>query len=106
MSTPKAKGRNLAQQVVQNLITEDEWKRAAQSLWDIATQGSKPDWVYCPHCDRKIQADRVDLRARADALQKLSELGFGKPQTDEDKQSLIVKRTIVKPREVTGGVHD
>ena len=103
---PKPKGRNLAQQVVQEMITEEEWRRAAQSLWEIATEGSRPDWVYCPSCDRKVQVDRVDLRARSDAMQKLSEMGFGKPQLDEDRQSLIVHRVIVPPKEASNGVHD
>jgi hypothetical protein len=100
MASPTSpKGRNLAQKVVQDLITEVEWKEAVESLWSIATQGTKPDWVFCPHCRRKIQADRVDLRARSDAMSRLQEMGFGKPQADDEtKQGLIVHRTIVQPR--------
>lgn len=94
----KPEGRNLAQQVVRKFITEEEWKEAVESLWDIATQGTKPDWVWCSSCRKKVQADRVDLRARADALSKLQEMGFGRPrQEEEDKQGLIVHRTIVQP---------
>lgn len=95
---PAEKGRNLAQKVVQELITEEEWREAVESLWSIATQGTKPDWVYCPSCRKKVQADRVDLRARADALARLQEMGFGKAKDeDESKQGLIVHRTIVRP---------
>lgn len=100
-SSPK--GRNLAQKVVQDLITEEEWKEAVESLWQIATQGTKPDWVWCQHCKRKIQADRVDLRARSDAMAKLQEMGFGRPKAeDEERQGMVVNRTIVAPS-LTGG---
>lgn len=98
MTSSKPQGRNLAQKVVQDLITEEEWKEAVESLWAIATQGTKPDWVYCPGCRKKILADRVDLRARADALKHLQEMGYGRPKAeDEERQGLIVHRTIVQP---------
>lgn len=97
----KASGRNLAQEVVRRLIDEDEWKEAVESLWSIATQGTKPDWVWCPNCRRKIQADRVDLRARSDALARLQEMGFGKPRPDEDDgRGMVVHRTIIAPEGV------
>jgi hypothetical protein len=101
--SPKAKpaGRNVAQEVVRRLITEEEWREAVESLWDIATQGTKPDWVWCPNCRRKIQADRVDLRARSDALKGLQEMGFGKPVVeDQDRMPLTVNRTVVQPKGV------
>jgi len=97
----KLEGRNLAQKVVRDLITEEEWKEAVESLWEIATQGTRPDWVWCSGCRRKIQADRVDLRARSDALARLQEMGFGRPKVeDEDRQPLTVNRRIIVPREV------
>jgi hypothetical protein len=98
--TPKAKpkGRNVAQQVVQEMITEDEWRRAAEALWEIATQGTRMEWAYCEGCNRKVQFERPDLRARTEALQRLQEMGYGRPREDEQKQSLLVNRTIVRPR--------
>jgi hypothetical protein len=41
--------------------------------------------------------DRIDLRSRTDSLKQLQEMGFGRAREDEDKQSLLVKRTIVAP---------
>lgn len=94
-------GRNLAQKVVRDLITEEEWKEAVESMWQIATSGTKPDWVRCPNCQRKVQADRVDLRARTDALKGLQEMGFGRPRADEeDREPLLVNRRIIVPKGV------
>ena len=96
---PAVAGRNVAAEVVKRLITEDEWRSAVESLWEIATSGTKPDWVWCPHCRKKIQADRVDLRARVEAAKNLQDMGYGKPQVeDPDRQGIILKRTIVAPR--------
>ena len=95
---PASSGRNLAAEVVKRLITEDEWRSAVESLWEIATSGTRPDWVWCPHCRKKIQADRVDLRARVEAAKNLQDMGYGKPVVeDPDRQGIILKRTIVAP---------
>src|SRR5215831_19097499 len=99
---PAVAGRNLAAEVVKRLITEDEWRQAVESLWEIATSGTKPDWVWCPHCRKKIQADRVDLRARVEAAKNLQDMGYGKPVVeDPDRQGIVLRRTIVQPRSVS-----
>ena len=80
------------------MITEDEWRKAAEALWQIATSGTKLDWGCCPGCNKKVQLDRPDLRARADALRSLQEMGFGKPKAeDEGRAGFILKRVIVNP---------
>jgi hypothetical protein len=97
----KPEGRNLAQKVVRDLITEEEWRDAVESLWQIATSGTQPEWVFCPNCGRKTQMERVDLRARSDALSRLQEMGFGKPRVDvDDREPMVVHRSIVRPRGV------
>jgi hypothetical protein len=102
--TPKprsAQGRNLAQKVVRDLITEEEWKDAVESLWRIATLGTQPEWVMCKNCGRKTQMERTDLRARTDALARLQEMGYGKPKADEDdRPPLTVHRKIIVPKGV------
>ena len=100
-SLPAVAGRNVAAEVVKRLITEDEWRSAVESLWEIATSGTKPDWVWCPHCRKKIQADRVDLRARVEAAKNLQDMGYGKPQVeDQDRQGIVLHRRIVQPKGV------
>jgi len=43
--------------------------------------------------------ERVDLRARTDALKALQEMGFGRPRPDEDdRQPLTVNRRIIVPK--------
>jgi len=92
-------GRNLAQKVVRDLITEEEWRDAVESMWAIATSGTQPEWVRCPNCQRKTRMERVDLRARTDALKALQEMGFGRPRPDEDdRQPLTVNRRIIVPK--------
>lgn len=96
--TQTTKGRNVAQESVQDLLSRERWDEWALSTWEIATSGTKPEWAECPKCQRKVKLDRVDLTARVNAAEKLQSMGYGKPRDgSESQKGFVLNRTIVEP---------
>ena len=87
------------QDAIQEVVDYKAAVRNAESLWEIATSGTKPEWHNCPKCGVKIKLDRVDLMAKVNAQGQLLSQGWGKPKDDEDSRGFILNRVIVEPNE-------
>ncbi len=94
----KPSGRNAAQESVRKHITDEEWDRWVESMWEIATSATRPEWVECPRCNRKTEMARVDTVARINAGKELQAMGYGKPKDDDATQrGFVLNRVIVVP---------
>jgi hypothetical protein len=90
--------RNTGQEAVRSVLTYEQLQRNAESLWEIATSGTKTDRGFCRKCNTSQPLDRADLMARVNAQKELTTMGWGRPREDsEGRSGFVLNRVVVVP---------